>query len=75
MLDMEERHEVMVEDWNRLQAQINDKQHEMFEFREKVRKYRELDQRLEPFLAALLQCLDGRGIMDPKEQTREGRRI
>lgn len=57
VLDMEEKHEQLALDWNRLQAQISDKHAEMREIQERVRRMRSLDARLGPMLRELLALL------------------
>lgn len=51
VLDMEERRELLVQDWNQLQAQISDKHHEI------VKKLREADCRLGPLVESLLDLM------------------
>lgn len=57
VLDMEERRDEYVQDWERLQAQVNDKHAEMVRIQEKVKKLRAVDQRLGPLIDALLDML------------------
>lgn len=57
VLDMEERHEELVLDWNRLQAQISDKHEEMKKIQEHVRRARVVDQRFAPLIEALLDLM------------------
>lgn len=57
VLDTEEKHEQLVLDWNRLQAQISDKHAEMREVQERVRRMRNLDVRLGPLIQELLALL------------------
>ncbi len=57
VLDTEETREQMVLDWERLQAQIADKHHEMTVIQDRVRKLREVDQRLGPLVDSLLDLL------------------
>lgn len=57
VLDMEEKHEQLELDWNRLQAQISDKHAEMREIQERVRRMRNLDVRLGPVIQELLALL------------------
>ena len=59
VLDHEERRDQIVEDWNRLQAQVNDKYDEMRTLQERVRRMREVDARLKPLSKALLELLKG----------------
>lgn len=57
VLDMEERREQLVQDWDRLQAQITDKHHEMRMVQDRVKKLREVDKRLQPFVDSLLDLM------------------
>ena len=57
VLDMEERREQLVQDWNRLQAQITDKHHEMRMIQDRVKQLREVDKRLQPFVDSLLDLM------------------
>lgn len=57
VLDTEERREQMVQDWNRLQAQVSDKHHEMTVIQDRVKKLREVDRRLGPLVDSLLDLL------------------
>lgn len=57
VLDMEERREQLVQDWDRLQAQIDDKHHEMVVIQDRVRKFRQVDTRLGPLVDSLLDLL------------------
>lgn len=57
VLDMEERREQLVQDWDRLQAQISDKHHEMAVIQERVKKLREVDRRLGPLVDSLLDLM------------------
>lgn len=57
VLDMEERREQMVLDWERLQAQINDKHVEMREVQERCKQLRTVEARLKPLVDALLDIL------------------
>lgn len=57
VLDMEERREQLVQDWERLQAQVSDKHREMLQTQERVRKLRDLDRRLGPLADVLLDLL------------------
>jgi len=57
ILDTEERREQMVQDWDRLQAQISDKRREMAAVQDRVKKLRELDHRLGPLVESLLDLL------------------
>lgn len=58
VLDHEERRDQIVDDWNRLQAQVNDKYDEMRRIQERVRHLREVDARLKPLVDAILGCID-----------------
>ena len=57
VLDMEERREELVQDWDRLQAQISDKHREMVVIQERVKKLRQVDARLGPLADSLLDLL------------------
>lgn len=57
VLDMEERRDEYVQDWEMLQAQVNYKHAEMVRIQEKVKKLRAVDQRLGPLIDALLDML------------------
>lgn len=57
VLDMEERRDMLVQDWDRLQAQIADKHHEMVIIQDRVRKLREVDRRLGPLADSLLDLM------------------
>ena len=57
VLDMEERREQLAQDWDRLQAQIADKHHEMTVIQDRVRKLREVDKRLRPLADSLLDLM------------------
>ncbi len=57
VLDTEERREQLVQDWERLQAQISDKHHEMTVLQDRVKKLRELDRRLGPLVDSVLDLL------------------
>ena len=57
VLDMEERREQLVQDWDRLQAQITDKHHEMRMVQDRVKQLREVDKRLQPFVDSLLDLM------------------
>lgn len=58
VLDMEERREELVQDWDRLQAQISDKHHEMAAIQDRVKKARELDRRLVPLINSVLDLIN-----------------
>lgn len=55
--DHQERHDRLVEDWNLLNAQIQDKRSEIARLTDEIRKLRTLDQRLNPLVNALLDIL------------------
>ena len=57
VLDMEEKRDMYVQDWERLQAQVNDKHAEMIRIQENVKKLCAVDQRLRPLIDALLDML------------------
>lgn len=57
VLDMEERRDELVQDWNQLQAQISDKHHEMVMIQDRVKKLREADCRLGPLVESLLDLM------------------
>ena len=57
VLDMEERRDQLVQDWERLQAQITDKHREMVNVQERVKKLREADRRLGPLVDSLLDLM------------------
>ena len=57
VLDMEERREQLVQEWNLLQAQISDKHHEMTVIQDRVKKLREVDRRLQPLVDSLLDLM------------------
>lgn len=57
VLDMEERREQLVQDWERLQLQISDKHCEMVEIQDRVKKLREVDRRLQPLADSLLDLM------------------
>ncbi len=54
VLDTEERREQLGQDWERLQAQISDKHHEMTVLQDRVKKLREVDRRLGPLVDSVL---------------------
>ena len=58
VLDHEERRDQIAADWERLQAQVNDKHEEMKMLQERVRRMRAVDARLKPLMEALLQLLN-----------------
>ncbi len=55
--DYLERRDVMVADWNRLQAAVNDKNAELKAVQTRLRKTREVEARLAPLVTALLDLL------------------
>ena len=57
VLDMEERHDELVMNWELLQAQISDKHHEMMIVQDRVRKFREIDKRLQPLVDSILDLM------------------
>ena len=57
VLDTEERRDQMVLDWERLQAQVNDKHAEMKRIQERCRQLRTVDARLGPLVDAILALL------------------
>ena len=57
VLDMMERHDDLVRDWDMLQAQIGDKRHEMRQIQQKVQRLREVDRRLSALVSALEDLL------------------
>ncbi|WP_300751641.1 hypothetical protein [uncultured Oscillibacter sp.] len=57
VLDMEERRDQLVQDWERLHAQIADKHHEMVMIQDRVTKLREVDRRLQPLADSLLDLM------------------
>ena len=59
VLDMEERRDQLVQDWERLQAQIADKHHEIVVIQDRVKKLRQLDARLGPLVDSVLDLLRG----------------
>ena len=58
VLEHEERRDQIVDDWNRLQAQISDKHEEMKMLQDRVRRLREVDARLKPLVEAVLGLID-----------------
>ena len=58
VLDMEERREDLVQDWNRLQAQISDKHHEMVAVQERVRMLHQIEPRLDSLVESLLDLME-----------------
>lgn len=57
VLDMEERRDELVQDWQLLQAQISDKHCEMVLIQDRVKKLREVDRRLQPLVDSLLDLM------------------
>lgn len=57
VLDMEERRELLVQDWERLQAQVSDKHHEMVVIQDRTKKLRQLDARLAPLVDSVLDLI------------------
>lgn len=57
VLDMEDRRDQLVLDWERLQAQVNDKHAEMREIQERIRKIRNIDVRLGPLVESIIALL------------------
>ncbi len=55
--DYLERRDVMVADWNRLQAAVNDKNAELKAVQNRFRKISEVDARFKPLVSALLDLL------------------
>ena len=58
VLEHEERRDQIVDDWNRLQAQVSDKHEEMKMLQDRVRCLREVDARLKPLVDAVLGLID-----------------
>lgn len=58
VLDTEERREQLVLDWERLNAEIHDKRHELDLLRRRIRKVSEIDQRFGALVTALLELVD-----------------
>lgn len=58
VLDTEERREQLVLEWNRLQAEIQDKRRELEILRGKVLKTSQVDQRFGSLVTALRELLD-----------------
>ena len=58
VLDTEERREQLVLDWNRLQAEIQDKRRDLDTLRSRIRKLSEVDRRFTALTAALLELVD-----------------
>ena len=58
VLDTEERREQLVMDWNRLQAEIQDKRWDLDTLRSRIRKLSEVDRRFAALTTALLELVD-----------------
>ena len=58
VLDTEERREQLVMDWNRLQAEIQDKRRDLDTLRSRIRKLSEVDRRFAALTTALLELVD-----------------
>lgn len=58
VLDTEERRERLVLDWNRLQAEIQDKRRDLETLRSRIRKLSEVDRRFAALTSALLELVD-----------------
>lgn len=58
VLDTEERREQLVMDWNRLQAEIQDKRRDLDTLRNRIRKLSEVDRRFAALTTALLELVD-----------------
>ena len=58
VLDTEERREQLVLDWDRLQAEIQDKRRDLTALRGRISKTSQVDQRFSSLVAALLELLD-----------------
>lgn len=58
VLDTEERREQMVLDWERLNAQIQDKRRDLETLRSRIQKISEVDRRFASLTAALLELVD-----------------
>lgn len=54
ILDTEERREQLVQDWDRLQAEIGQKRRQLRSIRERVEKISRAEQRMQPFVNCLL---------------------
>lgn len=57
VLDMEERRDLLVQDWERLQAQVSDKHHEMVVIQDRIKKLRQLEARLTPLVDSVLDLI------------------
>ena len=58
VLDTEERREQLVLDWDRLQAEIQDKRRDLDTLRSRIRKLSEVDRRFAALTTALLELVD-----------------
>lgn len=58
VLDTEERRDQLVLDWNRLQAEIQDKRRDLETLRSRIGKLSEVDRRFAALTAALLELVD-----------------
>ena len=58
VLDTEERREQLVLDWERLNAEIYDKRHELDLLRRRIRKVSDTDQRFGALVTALWELVD-----------------
>ena len=58
VLDTEERREQLVLDWNRLQAEIQDKGRDLDMLRSRIRKLSEVDRRFSALTTALMELVD-----------------
>lgn len=58
VLDTEERREQLVMDWERLNAEIQDKLQELARLRSKLQKVSEVDKRFSALVSALLELVD-----------------
>lgn len=54
ILDTEERREQLVQDWDRLQAEIGQKRRQLRSIRDRVEKISRAEQRMQPFVNCLL---------------------
>ena len=54
ILDTEERREQLVQDWDRLQAEISQKRQQLRSIRDRVEKISRAEQRMQPFVNCLL---------------------
>ena len=58
VLETEERREQLVLDWDRLQAEIQDKRRDLDTLRSRIRKLSEVDRRFAALTTALLELVD-----------------